>query len=195
MAKGYLLPGLFARPNLARIVLPATVGGSELVEFTNLTYITQAGNTYTSTAPTPVLPTDYWSANMVSLLKMAGDGFVQWPLVVGSSPPETGLVGLETTSTHTGKFETLAHSITNYLSRYHIFRSGTPTDTGVTASPGDLVRIRRSGTTLTYEKSSNGGGSWTSLGTDTGVSGNLYVHALLRSPGNQISNILSQGLA
>jgi hypothetical protein len=181
-----------ARPGIFPVVIPAE-GAPVAPTFINLNFITNSSGLYTSTAPTPVLPDDYWSADMVSASALMADGYVQWPLTVGSSPPETGLVGFDAASTHSGQYETVDFCLTNYSGRYHRFKNGAITDSGINAVAGDQVRIRRSGTTLYYEYSRSGG-AWVNLFTDTGVSGTLYIHVLLRSPGNTISGIIASGL-
>lgn len=183
----------FSRSGLERITLPAGTGGGgqSAPAFINLTNITQSGSVYTSTASSGL-----WTANMVSSLKFAGDGNIQWTVNLGSPVKETHLVGLSPQSTHTGDFSTVEYSVAAYNGIYHIFRLGTLTSTGVTAQANDLCRIRRDGTTIYYEYSRNNGATWTSLGqTDVGVSGNLYIHVLLRSNANFITGLVAQGLS
>lgn len=194
MAMAFFLQGVsFSKTGLPRISAPASVGNSAPAAFINLNNIVLAGNVYTSNYGGS--PTNYWAANMVSSLRLSGDGNIQWTVNLGSPVKETHLVGFAPGSTHTGDFATVNYSVAAYNGIYHIFRLGSLTSTGVTAAANDLCRIRRDGSTLFYEKSSNGGGAWTQLATDAGVAGDLFVHVLLRSNGNFISGLIGSGLS
>ncbi len=49
------------------------------------------------------------------------------------------------------------------------------TDSGVSTADGDLIQLVRTGTTVVARKSSNGGATWTTIRTWTGLSGTFYA--------------------
>ena len=57
---------------------------------------------------------------------------------------------------------------------YHEYESGTMTDTTVAGVIGDLVKIKYAGTTLTIERSTNSGASWTVISTYSGSASGTY---------------------
>lgn len=194
MAMAFFLQGVsFSKPGLPRISAPSSTGNSTTADFINLNSIVKSGNVYTSNYGGA--STNYWFANMVSSLRLSGDGFIQWTVNLGSPVPETHFVGFDPASTHTGDFSTVDYGVAAYNGIYHIFRSGGLTSSGIAAAANDLCRVRRDGATIYYEKSSNNGGTWAQLGTDTGVNGDLFIHVLLRSNGNFISGLISSGLS
>lgn len=152
--------------------------------FTNRVNIVLAGKTYTSTAASGL-----WTANMTSALSLQGDGWVKWPLSIGSDVAETSLVGFDPSLTHTGDWRNVRYGLNNYLGVYHRFISGSWFSSGVAAKAGDLLRLRRAGSTLYYEKSSDNAATWQQLFQDTNVTGELFVHALLRKQGDALRDV------
>jgi hypothetical protein len=158
----------------------------------------------TKTAGLTESPANYWDSGAsatdygVSALTMAGDGTFQAEVDgTGNAPICVG-----TTSTNQywvdGSYFLLEKAtIFVYLGNYYYAEEGAGNvDTGTAASVGHLYRLRRSGTSLIGEYSTNSGGSWSTLRSfTTTASGTLYLKTSVLTAGDGIKNPQASGVA
>jgi Fibronectin type III domain len=142
-----------------------------------------------------------WNAGGASSQSIVADGFVA--AVVGNYDPssqEDCMVGLQPGATWAG-YATYAFAIWTDRSAvaYSTITSGSPgAHNGATVVPavGDVVRVRRVGTTVYGEVSKDSGSTWTVVNTWTGTSaGTLHPAIVLEQAGRSISAIYGDGLS
>lgn len=110
--------------------------------------------------------------------------------------PNEFIWGLTTSSTPVS-FAGLAYGIyVNSSNAYAIVTGGTPgtASPGGTFSLGDLMRITRTGTTITFDFSHDSGATWTTFHTYTGVPSTAYHVALCLNQGVVIDQLSGVGL-
>ncbi len=140
---------------------------------TDLVNITDNGdNTFTGTVAFPTV------ARMRGAKKFAGDFILQWEHSFGSGI--SAFVGLDATNAIV-TYNDSDYGNNNGGSGVNVYRfqNGSGTDTGITVADGNLLRWKRTGTSLALEKSTTAGASWTTIHTFSSVSGDLYVYVQL----------------
>lgn len=164
-----------------------TLSGSGLVDITfpTQTNLTNASGVWTGAGAT-------FSDNKgVSTQKLAAgtNGYVQ--LEFDSTNGNNALLGFSSDATNAD------YSAGNNALMYFDTSGGTyRIDSGNfinefdALSDGDLVKIQKTGTTYTLEKSTNGGSSWTVLRTFSGYHNNAdqYIHVYISGAGNKAYN-------
>lgn len=114
---------------------------------------------------------------------------------VASTGPEI-VLGVDISNT-VGTYATLDYCMVNHPTAYAMFVNGTggAADTAVAGAANDVMGVVRTGSTLVFRVSKNGGATWTTIKTYTGVStGVLYVHAKFAFASNA-TTLTSTGLA
>lgn len=153
-------------------------------------------------------PTGTWNAAARTADKaaqrMAGDGYVQMSVLTSAN--QLAVLGLDDSATvndiQTGSTNNWLYSIyagigasgTAHYFMYNKGESGSGgTDTGITWTTNDLVRLRRAGTAVVAEKSVDSGATWTLVHTCTVASAaNLYIKAVIAAGGQKL--LLPKGL-
>jgi len=190
----------------------ATIGTTlELVSFTDsaVTNSVAGGslvevNFDTKTAGLTESPANYWDSASgstdygVSSLTMAADGTFQAEVDgTGNAPIVVGTTSTNQYFLDGSYFLIDKASISVYGDKYYYAEQGAgQVDSGITSSTGHLYRIRRSGTSLIGEYSTNSGGSWSTIRSfTTTASGTIYLKTSIAISGDGVKNPQGTGIA
>lgn len=124
-------------------------------------------------------------------LASSSNGYIQ--MTIADSDSEGIAIGLDDNNTLNSWDSGGANSQWKYMifttggTFWYVPNGSTPVDTATSYSAGDLYRLNRVGTTVTAEKSSNGGSSWTTLHTFSNTSSALlYQKAEISAAGDKM---------
>ena len=173
------------------------------VRLINTRLLTESGTTgnysYTGTGAAFNAGTPSDGAGVLSVAFQNGvDGsfsLVSTVTPVASTGPEIFL-GVDAAAT-VGVYAAIDYAIVNHPTGYSPFANGVTgaPDNTLAAAANDVMRVRRTGTTMVFEVSKNSGSTWTNVKTFTGVpTGVLYVHVRFAYASNAI-NLTATGLA
>lgn len=117
-----------------------------------------------------------------SLQLNAGDGQLIIKLNTAPSSNANEVMLALDDSSATQQYSTMSYAVVSHATGYTPFTGsgtpGTPTNS-VSASANDYVRMKRTGSALTCDVSSNNGGTWTTVMSWAGVpTGVMYFHCL-----------------
>lgn len=152
-------------PSLEDITFPNIVGT-----------VTNTAQVFTTNAGTG------WSNNngrSAKKLAAGQDGYIQLDFVATDS--QISILGFNTTNTNPSDYAAIEAGLFIDLSgNIKKIDNGAVSSTLATASVGDWFRVNRTGSTLTIQKSTNDGVSWSSLATFTFSStADLFINILL----------------
>lgn len=140
-------PGVIVPRNSNNIVWKNLVGTGSI-----------SGNNVTKSGPDVTA----WTVSADPDRALAGDGYVQFQAATGNANVIFGLA----TSTSSASYTSIDYGIFVFgTSQVSIAELGTITATATTWSNGDWFRVKVTGSVVTYEKSTNSGGVWTTFAT------------------------------
>lgn len=157
-----------------------TTPTESIVTLQNLVNLTASGDTYTSTNSGTSFP----CRGNAGALSLAGDGYISVDLPATMSGAVSVLFGFDAASGVTSQ-ASLDCSCWIYTTQGIYYTTNASTGTKVSGSvaadtngaAGLRYRLRRAGTTVTIDKTTNGGTSWTTIHTFSGsFSGTLYPY-------------------
>lgn len=188
--------------NLSAYAVTNNTGAVSSERLINTRLLTEGGSpgayTYSGTGGAFNAATNTDGAGVLNLAFQSGvDGWaslVSTVTPVVSSGPEI-VFGVDVSAAN-NTYAGLDYCTVNHPAGYAMFvnSTGGPADATVQGAAGDMIRIKRTGSTLVFDVSKNGGTSWTVIKTYTGVStGVLYVHVKF-AYASAISSLASSGL-
>jgi hypothetical protein len=116
---------------------------------------------------------------------------VRWDIPNPSTNSDTAVCALrsdQTTGSWTARNGTVKHSIYHSVGKIYTSLNGVHPNSNINVTAGSIFSLLRSGSNLIYRYSTDGGENWTTIRTETYISGAVYFACYVIGSGKFVKN-------